>query len=96
MLNIIRFPLQPTQDTQNIVMNEGAKILNCGRQHGRLWVWVQLDNNRPMRVRKVYVAAAGGGLRADVADMQYVGMIIEDVSVWHVYADETESHLGEE
>lgn len=94
MRTIWKFPLEIT-DFQQIEVPENSSMLSVAFQDRhptyplaggkQLCLWVQVDTDRPMRKRGIYVVGTGNPMPDVIA--QFIGTALDPRGfVWHVYA----------
>jgi hypothetical protein len=82
----------PIRDEVELTMPKWASLLRVHEQHGRLFVWAEIQDAEPTALRRL--AVRGTGQDVDGVDGQfppgrftaYVGTaFMKDDLVWHVY-----------
>lgn len=91
MITVWKYPIEIT-DEQEIEMPSGAIILHAGLDPtGQPCVWAQLDPNRPLERRKIYVAGTGGPMSWY---HDHISTFVDGSFVWHVFSDKTKHMTG--
>lgn len=82
--SIYKYPL-PIEDRPELWMPRGARVLSIQEQHGKLYVWAEIDEDAPREERRFYVFGTGhrvgGGPMRFLATVQMAGGRF----VWHIY-----------
>jgi hypothetical protein len=88
---IFKYPLKVT-DVQTVSMPAGAKLLSVMLQYKALYVWARVDPSGPLVERTFYVVGTGNPLPDEDAvwDPAYLGSVIDDPFVWHVFVGSME------
>jgi len=73
-------------ETAQVKMPQGARLLSVAMQHGLLCVWAVVEESAPQVTRTLYVRGTGHPLGAAQAK-DYVGTAhdVEHAFVWHVF-----------
>lgn len=82
-------------DTQNIKMPKGARILSVGVQHGNPVIWALVNPNAKHEPRTIYTRGTGRPA-LDVAGKYYVGtyQLVNGNFIGHVFCDATRYSLA--
>ena len=76
----------PLQDSSEILMPQGAKILSVQEQRGRPQIWALVDRANKPEARKFVLK--GTGHEADgVEYMQFIGTVQIGQYVFHLFED---------
>lgn len=70
-------------NSQILALPLGAKILHMGNQDGIICLWVEVTDAEHFVERMFYVV--GTGRPFDLGKVTYLGTVLVDPSVWHVY-----------
>jgi hypothetical protein len=84
---IWKFPFE-IDDSVEIEMPLGARVLYVDQQHGRPCLWAACESDQPLHRRRFYVRGTGHSL--GVAQYSgYVGsfQMLDGALVWHVFGD---------
>lgn len=82
MKTIWKYALE-TVGTQESMMPTGAQVLSVGLQHGKICVWVLIDDERP--VQMVQFAIVGTGNHCWCSTWPFIGTVQQPPFVWHVF-----------
>ena len=89
MKTIYKYPIEIT-DKQNVELPEGAHILSVALQHRKLCLWAMIDTDIKNEVgttfREVRIFGTGHPVELD-GNWQFVGTILEETFVWHVFIE---------
>ena len=85
MKRIFKYSLDVV-DMQTVVMPEHARILSVANQHGNLCLWAEVDTDNHTEDRVISVYGTGNPLPDNQG--HFVGSVIIDPFVWHVYEGE--------
>jgi len=66
-----------------LTLPAGAKPLAVGLQNGKPVVWVDIDIDQPEVEYELHTFGTGQSLPTDTVN--YVGTLVQDWLVWHVY-----------
>lgn len=80
---IWKYPLQVV-DQQMIRMPEGAEILSVHLQDGVPCLWVAVDPTLASEERTIWIVGTGNPAD-DVANQKFIGTVVMDFLVWHVF-----------
>jgi hypothetical protein len=82
---IYKFPLRIT-DYQEVTMHKGARIMSVGNQNGVLCIWAHVDPKAEPEKRAFHVVGTGHTVPVDAN--VFIGTVIIDPFVWHVFEEE--------
>lgn len=79
---IYKYKLKIT-DIQCVSLPEGAELLSVGNQNGNLCLWARVDPDRPEETLTIEIIGTGNPIPE--AKRSFIGTVIIDPFVWHVY-----------
>lgn len=86
MKTIYKYPLHLANKT-SIFTYAGAKSLHVAEQDGFLYLWAEVDIDKPMINHTILVRSTGQGFTGK--EGYYLGTaLMSDGLVWHVYSQE--------
>lgn len=88
MRAIWKFPL-PVDDSVDVMMPAGARVLHLELQDGPMCLWALVDTEAPIVARTFHVIGTGNPAE-HVTELPYIGsvqqpFVREVVFVWHVF-----------
>jgi hypothetical protein len=78
------------QDTQNIELPKGARILSVGQQKNMIFIWAVIDPTQPKEIRRFHVFGTGHLVPEHIANCGYfIGTVhlFDGALVFHVFED---------
>lgn len=83
MLTIHKYTIEPV-DQIRVKMPAGAKILTVAGKSGEVFLWAQVDTERPMEARHFSVYGTGWEIDSEINE-EYIGTVFVGALVFHVY-----------
>lgn len=83
MKSVWKFPIEIDRDTIEVLMPQGAVILDVQKQHDQVCLWAQVDSDAPQVAR--YFSVVGTGHRIPNGKMNHVGTVQDGTFVWHLF-----------
>jgi hypothetical protein len=88
VITIWKFKLK--HGMSEVEMPTNTQGLSVGRDaDGTPCIWAQVDTESPKMVHKVYVVGTGEELTPEVCESFFLGTVVVQDRVWHVFYDET-------
>lgn len=84
MSRIWKYELEIT-DEQTVEMPRGAKVLSVANQGGKLCLWAEVDPSERIVVRHFLVIGTGHQITEDFDLRKFVGTVLMEPFVWHVF-----------
>lgn len=84
MKTIYKYKLEVT-DEQKVIMPEGSKILSVGNQGSNICIWAVIDTTMANVNRLIRMHGTGHPLDMLVERGKFIGTVVIDVLVWHVF-----------
>lgn len=84
MRTIWKYELNIT-DTQTLEMPKGAKILSVSNQRGKLQLWALVDDMNDLEDRDIEILATGEPVPYANTFREFIGTVVIDPFVWHVF-----------
>lgn len=88
MKTVYKYKLPGPGSANKIMMPKGAKILHVDSQGSKLYMWAEVDTSQEDEFRQFEVY--GTGWELPDGNKTFLGTIIVDPFVWHVYEIEQE------
>ena len=84
MREIWKYRLHMTDD-QEVLLPMHAQPLHVGYQRNALCVWVLVHPENPVVLFDVHIAGTGYPVPDEWNPQEYVGTVVGEVLVWHVF-----------
>ncbi len=84
MSQVWKYELQIV-DEQTLEMPRGAKVLSVANQSGKLCLWAEVDQSERIVYRHFLIIGTGNLITEDFELRKFVGTVLIDPFVWHVF-----------
>ena len=76
----------PNNPTVTLALPEGAKVLTAATQNDRIFLWAEVDTDKPVEKRFFQVFGTGHEMPTGMGiDRAYINTVFIDWMVFHVY-----------
>ena len=86
MITIYKYPLLIT-DEQEIEIPFGSKILTAKFQQGSLFIWAEVDTEKMVVKKKIFLFGTGHEITQKVHEIKYISTVfmLNQSIVWHIF-----------
>jgi hypothetical protein len=80
MRTVFKYPLELRDGPQSLSVPKFAEVVLVAVQHGKICVWMQIDDHIPPETRRFVVYGTGRNVKG-----RHCGSVVIEPFVWHVY-----------
>jgi hypothetical protein len=85
MKTIYKYPLDVLGYVR-LMLPVGAKILTAQVQNNRICLWVEVETENDLDMRRLWILGTGMKFPLDV-DLRYIATVQQGMFVWHVHEE---------
>lgn len=83
MKTVFKYALKLTGELQALSIPKAADVNLVGVQREQICLWMQVDTSQPIETR--HFAVYGTGCPLPPSDCEFIGSVVAEPFVWHVY-----------